>query len=279
MTVKIITDGSADLPKDLATALNIKVVPLTVQFEDAVMSSDIENSEFYDRMKKSAVLPKTSSPSPHQFYEAMKEQGEHEHVLVLTLTSQLSSTHQHALMARDMLLEEGNKTRVEVIDSKTASAGLGLIALHAAKLAGQRMPLDQIKTFVIEQIKQTRTHFFLDTLENVIKGGRLDKVKGKIASMLNIKLLMRASEEGQIEVMDKFRGTQNAIKRMVEKIGEKKIDFEKAVLAIAHSNDESKAQQVLEMIKSKYPFKEVVFSEMGPVIGTYAGEGGILIAY
>ncbi|MFD2673129.1 DegV family protein [Marinicrinis sediminis] len=277
MTVKIVTDGAADLPIKLLDTMDIKVVPLTVHFDDYVTDSNEDNRLFYERMKNAKNLPKTSSPSPLQFVEAIAPLQSD--VIVLSLSSALSSTYQNALIAKEMLEEDGYAHKVEVIDSKTASMGLGLIVLKAARLATEGLQRAELLRYVTEQVKLTRTYFFLDTLENVIKGGRLDRVKGKIASVLNIKLLMRASEEGAVEVMEKIRGSQNAIKRMVDKIGEVKVDFEKAVLAIAHSNDEGKAKDLLEMIKQKYPFREIIISEMGPVIGTYAGEGGLLVTY
>lgn len=117
------------------------------------------------------------------------------------------------------------------------------------------------------------------TLENVIKGGRLDRVRGTVASVLNIKLLMKASEEGSVEVIEKIRGTQKALQRMIDKLGEIRHEYDQDVIAVAHSNCEERAREVLKQLLEKYPFRNVLFSNMGTVIGTYAGEGGVLIAY
>jgi DegV family protein with EDD domain len=278
-TIKIITDGGCDLPKYLTEKLEITIVPLSVQFGSEPMTSDLEPEVFYDKMKTVKELPKTSSPSPNDFMKSFREAGEDRDILVVALSSGLSSTYHHALMAKDMLLDEGYQGRIEVMDSLTASAGQGLLVYKAALLAHAKASIDEILPYMQQWMKESATYFILDNLENVIRGGRLDRVRGTVASILNIKLLMGASEEGTVEVLEKIRGTQNAIKRLIEKVGEVRHDFENDVLAVAHSNCEDRAKSVMEQLLQKYPFKDVFIANMGPVIGTYAGEGGVLVAY
>ncbi|MFC0216707.1 DegV family protein [Paenibacillus chartarius] len=281
MTICIISDGGADLPTELAAELGIRIVPLTVRFGDEVMPADTGAQAFYNKMRESRELPKTASPSPHDFAAAYRAAGPETDILVLTISSALSSTYQNAVIARDMLLEDQprNCGSIEVVDSLNASGGLGLLAYRAAKWAGTGMVFDELLQRVKSIVAESKLYVFLETLENVIKGGRLDRARGAVASMLNIKLVMKRSDEGTIEVVDKVRGSQQAIRRMIERIGEVKHDFEKAVLAIAHSNCEEKARKVLADILAVYPFRDVIFTDMGPVIGTYAGEGGILVSY
>jgi DegV family protein with EDD domain len=276
-TIQIITDGSCDLPKMQVKELGISIVPLSVHFGEACMPPDMELCDFYAIMKKESELPKTSSPSPLQFLNAYRQAEVGQDILVISLSSGLSSTYCHALMAKEMLLEEGFTGKIEVVDSRTASLGLGVLVYKAAKMAKANTSFEEIVRALNQSV--SGTYFFLDSLENVIKGGRLDRVRGAVASVLNIKLLMKASEEGTIEVIEKIRGTQQALKKLIEKVGEARHDFEKDVIAIAHSNCEERAHAVLHQLLEKYPFRNVLFSNMGTVIGTYAGEGGILVAY
>lgn len=280
MAIKIFSDGSADLPKHILEQLGITLVPLSVHFESERYNSAMDLRKFYSKMKEEKELPKTSSPSPHDFYEHFTRTEEHEEILCIAVSSKLSSTYHHALMGKEMLEEDGSGNRkIHVIDSKNASLGLGILVYKAAQLAKEGHSMQELLQSLMRNIHEVRNYFVLDTLENVVKGGRLDRVRGAIASVLNIKLLMKASEEGSLEVLEKVRGTPNAIKRMIDKIGEAGHDFEKRILAIAHSNCEERAKEVMETILKRYPFKEVILSEMGPVIGTYAGEGGILVAH
>ncbi|WP_442604296.1 DegV family protein [Paenibacillus sp. KN14-4R] len=280
MTIKIITDGCVDLPIELQQAYDITVVPLFVHFGTEQMSSnEMTTSYFFSRMKEEKELPKTSSPSPYEFYKRYQEAGEDTDVIVLCTSSKLSSTYCHAIMAKEMLQEEGYKGNIEIFDSKSASVGLAGLAVRAAKMIEEGVSFQEILTELKKLITDNKIYFSLDTLENVIKGGRLDRVRGAIASVLHIKLVMRADEEGSVEVVEKVRGTKNAMKRLIEIMGEKKHDLEKNILGIAHGNCEERARAFLDQILDLYPFKNVIVSNMGPVIGTYGGEGAIVVSY
>lgn len=281
MTIKIITDGSSDLPEGLAEQLDITVIPLSVDLGTDNYKSDLDRNYFYTRMRQEEELPKTSSPSPMDFLIKFKEAlAEKKDVLVLACTSKISSTYNHAVMAKNMLEEEGYESqKVEILDSKTASIGLGLLVVNAVNWSKKGLHFNELLSTMMHQIQETRTYFTLETLENVIKGGRLDKFKGKVASVLNIKLVMRANEDGEIEVVDKIRGTQKALKYLINKIGETWNQSNNKVLAVAHSNCEDRAKEFIKEVLAKYPFEQVIVTNIGPVIGTYAGEGGIVVAY
>ncbi|OCT14330.1 EDD domain protein [Paenibacillus pectinilyticus] len=278
-TIKIITDSSCDLPSTIITEIGVSIVPLSVQFGEECMKPDMELADFYARMKRESALPKTSSPSPGHFLSEYQKCGADQDILVLCLSSALSSTYHHAVMAKEMLIEEGFTGRIEVIDSKTTSLGLGVIVYQAAQMVASKVPFEKMVASIGQAVTRSGTFFFLDTLENVIKGGRLDRVRGAVASVLNIKLLMKASEEGAIEVVEKIRGTQGALKRLISFLSDKEHDYEKDVIAIAHSNCEPRAREFMAQLLEKHPFRNVLFSNMGTVIGTYAGEGGVLVAY
>jgi DegV family protein with EDD domain len=278
MTIQVITDSSADLPKELLAHHGIQVVQLAVHFGEQRYVPLNEPGHFYQAMKASLALPKTSSPSPHDFMEVMQS-TEGKDLIVITLSSALSSTYHNAVMAKEQLLEEGYAGRIEVFDSRTASLGLGIIVYQAAVMAKQGKTFTEIASEVQRLIPATKTHFMLESLENVIKGGRLDRARGAIASVLNIKLLMHATEDGLIEVTDKARGSKAALQKLLDKVESAKSSLENRVLGIAHSRNEALAREVLSKLTEKYAFRKSIISEMGPVIGTYAGEGGILITF
>ncbi|WP_438432842.1 DegV family protein [Gorillibacterium sp. sgz500922] len=279
MTIKIITDSGADLPKEFLERHDVSIVPLSVHFDHEKMPSDLSAQEFYRRMRESKSLPTTASPAPYDFLEMFKRTEEGTDILVLCMSSNISSTYQNAMIAREMYLDEGHTNSIEVYDSKTFSLGLGLTVAHAAKMAQAGSTFHELKQWVTQHAKDIRAYFTLDSLENVIKGGRLDKLRGTVASVLNIKLLMRVSDEGTVEVVEKHRGMPATLNALVKKLEDKQHDFEKAVLAVCHSNCEERAREVIRMILAKYPFREVILSDMGPIIGTYAGEGGIGVAF
>ncbi|SDJ68135.1 DegV family protein [Salimicrobium halophilum] len=282
MTIQIIIDGGADVPSSFIEKQGIKVVPLNLHFgeEQYKTGVDLDLQSFYRKLKAADELPRSSSPSPNDFYEMYKSVDPDTPILNLALTQGLSSTYEHAEMGKQMLLEEEPDRRIAVINTKTASCGVALLADDAVKRIEEGMAFEDIVSHMEERLEKATTLFVLKTLENVIKGGRLDRVKGTIAKTLNIKLLMKATEEvGDIDVTEKVRGNKKAIRRLVEQIGEYTSDFEDKVIAISHCNDEKNAQALLEKIKGTYPFKDSILTEMGPLISTYSGEGGLVVAF
>ncbi|SIS56856.1 DegV family protein [Salimicrobium flavidum] len=282
MAIQIVIDGGADVPSSFIEEHNIKVVPLNLHFgEDQYKTGmDLDLPDFYRKLKEADELPRSSSPSPNDFYEMFKSIDPGTPILNLALTQGLSSTYEHAELGKKMLLEEEPDRSIAVINTKTASCGIALLADDAVKRIEEGMPFHDLVKHMEERLEKATTLFVLKTLENVIKGGRLDRVKGAIAKTLNIKLLMKATEvKGDIDVIEKVRGNKKAIRRFVEQIGEYTTDFEDKVIAVSHCNDEENAKALLEKIQSTYPFKEAILTEMGPLISTYSGEGGLVIAF
>ncbi|MEC0242542.1 DegV family protein [Paenibacillus dokdonensis] len=279
MPIKIITDSGSDLPLEYIEKFNISIVKLAVHFHNEKMHDDMDACEFYSKMKESKDLPTTASPSPMQFLEKFREVEAGTDILVISMSSNISSTYQAAMIAKEMYEEEGHTSRVEVVDSKTFSGGLSLLVALAAKWSQTSTCILELKDRVHKQVKDVSAFFTLDTLENVIKGGRLSRLSGAVASVLNIKLLLKISEDGTVEVVEKNRGFQKALSSIMARLEDKQHDYEKGILAIVHSNCEKRALEFKERILEKHPFKEILFSNMGPIMGVYAGEGGIGVAF
>ncbi|RWZ52262.1 DegV family protein [Halobacillus fulvus] len=281
MTIHIVVDGGGDFPEGMIERYQLKFVPLNLHFGDEQYKTNvtIDNATFYKKLKESEELPRSSSPSPHDFYETYKAIPSEDSILVLTLTEGLSSTYESAVMGKNLLLEEEPDREIAVLNTKTASCGITLLVNEATTKIEEGLSFDALVSHMEERIEKTTTLFILKTLENVIKGGRLDRVKGTIAKTLNIKLLMRAADEGGIEVTEKVRGDKKSLRRFIEQIGEYAQNVEDRVITLSHTNDPTRGQQVLDKIKDRYPFKDSLFMETGPLISTYAGEGGIVIAF
>ncbi|KGX87842.1 DegV family protein [Pontibacillus marinus] len=281
MQIKIMTDSGADLTKDLVERYNIKIVPLNVHFGDEQFQSgvDIDIPTFYEKMKGSEELPTTSAPAPYAFYEAYKEVDPEVPILMLSLSQELSTTHDNAVAGKNMLLEEEPSRNIVVLNTKTATSGMTLLVNEAGRCVEEGMEFDALVNHMEERIEQTATLIFLRTVENLIKGGRLDRFKGTIAKTLNIKILMKKSDIGTIEVAEKVRGNKKALRRFLEQIGEYTKNFEDKVIAVSYSTTEEKAKSFIHEIKDRYAFKDSILTEMGPLIATHAGEGGYVISF
>lgn len=272
--IKIVTDSSCDLNKDVIEKYNIKVVPLNVSFgEEVYLEDQLEKKEFYEKMSKSKELPKTSCPSPEKF---MKSYEGDEDVIVFTIASQLSGTYSSALIAKNMILEENPNKNIAVIDTQTGSIAQGQLIIKAAKLVEEGKTFNQIVDD-IENIKKDRCFYgALETLENAIKGGRVNPLAGKILNVLNMKVIIKISD-GVVKPIDSARGTNNSIKKLADKINSM-VDKNHTYLTIAHSNCLEKAEKLKDLILKNNHFEEVSICEMGAIMGTYASSGGLLVS-
>ncbi|WP_029328953.1 DegV family protein [Lentibacillus jeotgali] len=281
MRIQLMTDGGSDIPKRLNETLDIRVVPLYLRFRDEEYKAGVTmNLEaFYQKMAETDELPQSSAPSPNDFYEAYKQISPDTPIIMLSISKGLSITYENAVLAKNMLLEEEPDRQIEVINSKTASCGLSLLLHEAKTKIDENYTSEQLVNHLYERIEQTNTLFVLKTLDNLILGGRLDRVKGTIAKTLNIKPLMRGSDEGTIEVTEKVRGDKKSIRRFVEQIDEYTKNVEDKIITMTHCNAEDRARKVLADIQERYPFKDAYLTDMGPLIATYAGEGGLVISF
>ncbi len=275
--IKLVTDISCDLPKEIIDRYNIEIIGLNVSFGDETFISgiDIDNKTFYEKMDNYKELPKTSCPSPERFMKAYE--GDKDCVLVLTLTSKLSATYSTAVLAKDMFIQENENKKIEVIDTENGSVGAGLLVIRAAELIEEGKGFEEIVS-EIEKLKKEVVFFgTLDTLENAIKGGRISALKGGIINALNFKVIIQI-DEGIVKPIDKARGEVKSLKKVLEYIESNVIDCENKRLSIGHSNCPEKAIKVKDLIEENHTFKDVIISEVGSVMGTYTSKGAILVS-
>ncbi|MBC7075141.1 MAG: DegV family protein [Syntrophomonadaceae bacterium] len=281
MGVRIITDTSCDLPQEQLEKYNIQMIPLKITFDDGKTYLDrfeISPSLFVDKMINSKILPKTSAPDPETFIscfkKGLKESGE---VLFVSLSSGLSSTYQVALLARKIL---GSK-KICVFDSLTASLGTGIAAIKAARMAASGLNVQAIFERLLSIRKNREVLFTLDTLENVVKGGRLSKLQGLAGDVLNIKPILRGNDEGVPVIVEKVRGRGKAIRRLVNMVGEiSGSNIRDRLVGVSHVRCPEDAAALAREIEDRYQPKEpIMISEMGATIGVYAGVGGLMINY
>lgn len=276
--IKIITDGSCDLSQKIIEESNVEIVDVTVSFGENSYSTrkDITISQFYEMMKDYKELPKTSCPSPNQFLDAFD--CEEENIIVLCLTSKLSGIYNSAVLAKNMYEEEnGNKKRIEIIDTTTGSIGQALLVSKVANMIDEEKSMDEI----IDTIKKLRHEVIfygaLHTLENAIKGGRINAIAGKIIGALNLKAIVHITD-GLVKPMDKARGDKNSINKVIDYIKNNIHKTSGTKLAIGHANCLEKALKIKEVLENHHNFEEIHIMEVGPSMGVYTSEGAVLVA-
>ncbi|WP_114572257.1 DegV family protein [Exiguobacterium flavidum] len=274
--VQIITDSSADLPRHLINTYGIEVVPLSVRIdgEDYREGIDLTPEQFFERMALANELPRTSQPSPAQFEELFRLYDAREkEILCLTISSGLSGTYQSALVARDLC-----DANVTVFDTLGGSLAHGMMVLRAAELARDGWSVAEILPEIVRMREAMNIFILLDTVENIVKGGRLSRFKGSVIKTLNIKVILEG-QDGKVEMLEKVRGTKRFFERALELIGERKQDFSDTVIGITHTGNFDDVAFLEREINARYAPKQILVNYMGATMGTYAGKGGIILSF
>ncbi|MFS0645855.1 DegV family protein [Siminovitchia sp. 179-K 8D1 HS] len=274
--VKIITDSSCDLSREEAKKLGVNIVPLTISigeqsYEDGV---DITPGAFIEEMKRAAMLPKSSQPSSGEFasiYEELSKDGSE--LLSIHLSGKLSGTVATAKMAADSA-----NAKVTVIDSSFISKALAFQVREAAMMAKNAFSSKEIVEKINLVRKNTRLFVVVDTLENLVKGGRIGKGRALIGSLLNIKPIA-VLEEGEYSPVGKVRSHSQAISfimsRFVEDIKGKTLKY----AGIAHADGLKFAEKLKHQIEQTTGFQSVEINITSPVISTHTGRGAIGFSY
>jgi len=278
MDFKIIVDSCCDLTEELRKRFNILTAPLSIDVGDKhfVDDEDLDREGLLNAMHNSSETPKTASPGPGTFLDLYRE---YEDIFVVTISKELSATYQNAVLAKEMLMEEAEDKFVKVFNSFSASAGETMIAYKLGKLIEAGFKREEIVEKTEKYVEEMQTLFVLDSLDNLIKAGRMGKLKGKIASFFNIKPVLGGTREGTITLVDKARGSKRAVRKLIDKIGEKGENLEEKVLGIAHCNALEKAEFIKEQALEKYNFREIMIVETTGISTVYANEGGIVLAF
>jgi DegV family protein with EDD domain len=269
--IQIITDNCCDLPPELLKRYNITVVPLRVRFGDEeIPPENFDNATFYNRLKTSPQLPSTSQPMPGDFlvqYQKAIEQNQQ--IISIHLSSGISGTVQSANIAAKMLTGEP----IHIIDSRKASVGQGLMVLEAARMAVSGEEVSTIIDRLNEMQNRLRCIFVVGNLDILIKGGRLSRAKGLLASALDIKPVLHMNIEGKIVPFSKARGHRGARNKLIEIMDTLGSDLNKQTVGICHSACPDDAEYLRSIIKERLRIPEVIIGEIGPVIGSHVGAG------
>jgi len=275
MTVKIITDSSADLPDQLTQELGITVVPLYVRFGEEVFRERVEISEedFYQRLLHGPVHPVTIQPNPQDFatvYQNLAPQADG--IVSIHISNKLSGTCNSAIQGKEMA-EAG--CPIEVIDSEVVTVGLGLICIVAAAAVKTGADLQQ----VVKEVKQTipKIHLLglVDTLKYMLLGGRIGRAKALVGSLLNVKPLVTL-EEGEVVPVGQARTRSRGIERLFNFVANA-ADIQDVTVAYSTTPDE--AQTLAERIGAIFTRQPVRIARLGTTLGVHMGPGALALAF
>jgi len=273
--IRIVTDSTCDLPEELMAQHDIRVVPIHIQFgaETYRDGQTIDKTTFYRRVEQNGILPKTSQPPPSDFvkiYQAIA--GPADEIFSIHVTSKLSGTFNSAQLAAEALAD---RIKVHVFDSWGGSAGLGFMCLDAARMA----EASASATEILKRLESTRpqvNHLFtLANLKFAEMSGRVNKLQSVLASLLNVKPIVRA-EGGLMEVADQVRTRKKAIERVIsmarERVGEATVN-----LAVIHAQAPDEAVELLEQARRALKVGEAFVHDLALSLAVHFGPGTLAV--
>jgi len=275
-TIAIVTDSTADLPADLRGRWGIAVVPVGLRFGDELFADgvDIDADAFLARMAAGGPPPRTVAPSSRQFAEVFRELGERALGIVAVVGSgKLGSTLGSAQAARD---EVAGVVPVEVVDSRSATMGLGWQAVRAAELADSGLSLSAIAQTLRSETARYEVIFFVDTLEHLRRGGRIGRAAALIGQALDLKPLLRI-DEGQVVPLDRARTHGRAVDALVDEVAAMGA-VERVAALYATSEREGRALADRLVAETGLAAGQVLVARIGPGVATHIGPGGLGVA-
>jgi len=277
--IKVFTDSTSYIPKDLQKKYDIKVLSLSVSLDDKeYIEVETSSEEFFAHVDASSEFPKSSQPSLEDVYDVFKAEIEQNNSIVgVFLSSKMSGTFQTACMVRDDLLEKHPDASITLIDSKSNCMQLGLAVLAAAEACKAGNKLSEVIDAVEATIKRTRFIFIPRNLKYLEKGGRIGKAQALLGNALKLIPILTV-KNGETDSMAKVRTFSKATNKLISILKE---DIEKLginKLVITHINALDMAKKLLDKV-SEFTNVEVVISSIGPVIGAHVGPGAIGFIY
>lgn len=264
--IKIITDSTLDLPADLIKEKGIEVLPLLINFgeESYLDGVEINIHQMLERIEKDNILPTTAQVTPNRFEEVFKKYlDEGYKIVALLLSSEMSGTYQSACIAKNMLESDD----IVVIDSRNVTSGLGLLVLKACQFRDKGLGIKEIEEEILKAIPKVKSSLNFESLENLVRGGRLSKTAGTIGSVLGLRLILEV-KDGKMSVKDKVRGSKKALKKLISDFESVDVDFDSPIVLLELLNED-----VYEGLKIYFQEKNINYidAKVGCTVGIHSG--------
>lgn len=274
-SIKIVTDSTSDIPLGLAHELGIEIVPMHIHVGEQTFRAglDITADQFYQWLQDGRVKATTSAPPPVVFEQVYRRlAAEYEHIFSIHLSGRLGTTYRSAQQARAKL--PASATRTEVVDSKLASMGLGLVAIHAAEAVLDGASPAEVSHLINALKQHCHVVFFVDSIEYLEHSGRLSLATSVLGSMQRIKPLMLL-DEGEIVPYERTRTRAKAIEGLYTFIE----DFPRVQEVIAlYATTSEDVEKLLEKVDPIFSRDRVQIMQFGPSIGVHLGPGAMGVA-
>lgn len=279
----IVTDSMADLPDEYIEEHGLGLMHLTYHVDGESYGKDraLDWKIFYDRMREGST-PTTSQVNPTDARSCMEECLKHNsRLLCLMFSSGLSGTYNSAVLAAGELMEEHPGCLIEVVDTKAASLGEGLLVYKAVEQMESGSTLEETKAWVNDHIKHLVEVFTVEDLKYLYRGGRISRAAAAVGTVINLKPVLHVDKEGKLVAIAKVRGRKKSLRALVDYMDEKMGRFreENREVFISHGDALREAEALAEEIRERFGIGKFVINRVGPTIGAHSGPGTMAVFF
>ena len=279
MAIKIVTDSTSYIADEYIKKYDINIVSLNVIINGVSSREvDIKNEVFYEEIRNSKEIPKSSQPIPEEMLNTFREIVEDgDSIVGIFLSSKMSGTYSNANMIKDMILEDYPDAEIHILDSKTNCMQMGFAVIEAARTAIEGKSINEVINAANHVINNSRFLFTPETLEYLKKGGRIGGAAALFGNVLQIKPILTVVN-GETSVFKKVRTRKKAIEEIVKTVLEEIESKGLGDIVVHHINCQEDGLKLAKALENKLG-KKVEIQSIGPVIGVHVGPGSIGIAY
>lgn len=277
MKWKIITDSGSNLREieNLPKEISFDIVPLivTLNGEEYIDDAMVDTRELVKKMAQSEN-PSTACPAPGIYAEKFSDA---ENVLCFTISNEVSGSHNSAELGKEIALENNPYANIHIFDTKSAGGEMDLLIFKALEFIQEGKSFHEIIADLTEYHHHTYVGYMLQSVDNLVKNGRVNKVVGSLVGLLNINVLGIRSEEGQIEMSDRVRGEKRAIRRFIKDMTENGLNGQR--IEIGHVNNPELADYLAEQITESFPAAKIGIRPTSGLCSFYAEDDGLIVGY
>jgi len=278
------TDACSDLTAEIVKKHDIAIIPMVLEIEGKTYTHHLDERElslndFYNQLRDKKVS-RTSLVNVGefvQFFTGLLEKGQD--ILYVALSSALSGTYQSAMMAIEMLKDDYPDRKIIAVDTLSASLGEGYLVWRAALLKEEGKSIDEVTAWLEANKYNLRHLFTVEELGTLKRGGRLSGTAAFFGTLLGVKPILHVTYDGKLSVLHKVVGRKKSLTEMIDIMGKQIVNSEEQVVFIAHGDCLDEAKEVGGLIRAKMKIKDLMYSYIGPVIGSHSGPGTIAVFF
>jgi len=282
MKIKIITDSCCDLSYDYIKENNLEVIPFPYSIDGKEYVDDFGKSlsyhDFYDELRNGR-MPSTSQITVYTFEKIFRQYvSEGYSVIYLGFSSALSQTFNNSMTAQNIISEDIPGADITIIDTKSASVGLGAIVFYANEMLKQGRTKEEITNWVEANKLRSNHWFIIDSLDHLRRGGRISAASAAVGTILDVKPVLNLDDDGRLNVVQKVRGRKKSIRALLDELQHIK-DPQSQTLFINHGDCLNEAEQLKELVLKEADVKDVVINYVGPIIGSHTGPNMLCLVF